>query len=160
MFSFIVIMMFMYLIFEISEKFIVLNDDVFVVNFIKVSDYFRDGLLNDFYIEWLIYLLFLNDYYVFNFLYVINQVFLKCDNLIKNLIKKFNFKYGLINNIILLFLFVFRFYLGFYSVYSVQLYLKISFEECWCLFYDELYQVVSYLIRNRFDVMDWLIRYY
>lgn len=159
-FSSIVITIFMHLIPEISEKFIVLNDDTFVVNSTKVSDYFRDGLPNDFYIERPTYPLFLNDYYVFNSLYAINQAFSKRDNLTKNLTKKFNFKYGLINNTISLFLSVFRPYLGFYSAHSAQPYLKTSFEECWRLFYDELHQAASHPTRNRLDVTDWLIRYY
>lgn len=159
-FNSITITSFMHLIPGISDRFIILNDDMFVINKTKVKDYFTAGLPNDFNIERPIAPSVINNFYVFNSLYAVNRQFNKRLELRNSICEKFSWKYGFLNNLISFSLLPFRPYLGFYTSHCAQPYLKSSFETSWKLFNNELTKVAQHPLRKETDVTDWLIRYY
>lgn len=159
-FNSITITTFLHLIPGISDRFIVFNDDMFVINKTNISDYFTKGLPNDFNIERPISPSIINNFYVFNSLYAINSKFNKKSDVKNNMMKRFNFRYGILNNIMSFVLLPFSSYLGFYTSHSVQAYLKSSFENSWTIFNEELTNTVKHSLRSKGGVTDWLIRYY
>ena len=145
---------------NLSEQFIYLNDDEFFIGPLKEEDFFVNGLPKDsalvavhqFKKEMV-------DHVIANDLGVINENFNKFKSISKNIGKWFSLKYklALIKN--LYFLPTGNF-VGFELKHIPQAYLKSTLKEVWEKEYSVLDRTSSNKFRSRFDVNQWLFRYW
>ncbi len=144
---------------ELSEHFVLFNDDFFVNNELEAVDFFsKDGQPNDFFV------------YnaesggglapiIMNNLSVINDNFDKKEFMNKNFFKVFNFKYGknIFRNIFLL---SWPRYTGFYESHLPQPYRKSYCQLAYSMFEKEILSTLSSRFRLKSDINHYLYRYY
>lgn len=144
----------------LSEKFIIMNDDLIFSSPTKINDFFKDDLPCDFFVEspvlgeipWHKTLL--------NGVILINQKFSKREFMKKHFNKCFSVLYGK-NNLKTLFSLPYKLYTGFFSDHGPQPYLKNSFEEVWKIYKKQLEENNTHHIRQSGeDIPDYLVRYY
>lgn len=149
---------------DLSENFIYFNDDMFLTDYLKKSDFFdlKSGLpaysgiqdaisaLGDFSEH---------EHILLNDLNVINKHFDKRKQMMKNLSKWINFKYksGLIRNLSLL---PWKRFTGFYNKHMPAPYLKETFEKVWIKEPDILVETTYHRFRTNRDVNQYLFRYW
>lgn len=145
---------------ELSEQFVLFNDDVFLTAPVRPEEFFRNGLpcesalmdapaaMNtwDFF-----------PHMMLNNCGVINQHFDKREVLRKNAAKFFTPRYGsdLIRNLLLI---PFRYFLSFRGRHLAASYLKSTFETVWKEEPELLHRTSTHRFRSREDLTDWLIR--
>lgn len=144
----------------LSEKFILMNDDLIFSAPVRVTDFFKDNLPCDFLVESPVYGSIPWYRTIFNGVMLICQKFRKKKFILEHFNKYFSFHYGMYNFTTLLSL-PNRQYVGFYSDHGPQPYLKSSFKEVWSLYKDELEENNTHHIRQAGqDVPDYIVRYY
>jgi hypothetical protein len=143
---------------SLADKFVLFNDDFFIIDKVEPIDFFIDDLPRDCAI--------LNassgdgiSYILMNNLSLINRSFNKNTVIAKNIAQWFNLRYGkyVLRTILLL---AWPRFTGFYEPHSPQPYLKSTFDSCWGLYGEELESTNSSNFRLHSDVNHYLFRYY
>ncbi len=149
---------------ELSEQFVLFNDDFFLLKETKPTDFFENGLPKDCYFEYPDITPFYGETYQ-NFLLnnkgIINSHFSKEKQLKKNFGKRYNIKYGMKINFINFILSKWHEgYIGFYNPHFSQPHLKSTFEKL----YNMEKEVFDCTSRNKFrscyDISQYLMRYW
>lgn len=144
----------------LSEKFIVMNDDLIFSAPTKCTDFFKGDLPCDFFVEnpvlgeipW--------HKTVLNGVILINQKFNKRKFMKKHIDKCFSILYGK-NNLKTLFSLPYKLYTGFFSDHGPQPYLKRSFETVWKIYKEQLEENNTHRLRQSGeDIPDYIVRYY
>ena len=120
---------------NLSEKFVLLNDDLFILKDTKEEDFFKNGLPTDTFVEYTQLASFYNDTHYFmkaNTLAIINKNFNKKDFYKKHYFKAVNLKYGRFYNSKTYYSRKFdKKFCGFWNFHSAQPYLKETFRTIW-----------------------------
>lgn len=149
---------------ELSEKFVLFNDDIFLLKNTKPTDFFEKGLPKDNLLEYIDVIPFYGETFQ-NFLLnnkgIINSHFSKKKQSKENFFKRYNYKYGIRHNIINLELSKWKEgYTGFYNPHITQPHLKSTFLEI----YEKEKEIVDLTSRNKFrsyyDISHYLMRYW
>jgi len=144
----------------LSEKFVYFNDDVYITKITTPEDFFAGGIPCDSAISKPIvparYDTISN--MMINNIGIINEHFSKNKSIKNNISKWFNYKYGMLNLLNLLFL-PWNQFVGLYEQHTANSFLKSSFEEVWELEYDHLNNTGKNKVRNfKTDVNQWLFK--
>lgn len=145
---------------ELSEKFVLFNDDVFIIDTVKREDFFEDNLPKDIFAENAI----IPDgdiftHTMFNNIEVINKYYDKRKVEKKNRGKYYNLKYGK-NNIRTLLLKPYKKYVGFYNPHICTAFKKDYFEKVWKLEKEKCDNTSKSKFRNKDNITQYLIRYF
>lgn len=154
-----VIELYMHRIKNLSDKFIYFNDDMFLIDKVSPSDFFKDDLPLDSLIFNAVSVGKENniiEHTILNNLEIISKYFDKNDN---KLSKIFNFTYGK-NNIRNILLYPWKQYTGIYNFHSCIPYNKKLIEEIWTLEGDTLETMMSNKFRTKNDYNHWIYRYW
>lgn len=145
---------------ELSEHFVLFDDDCFLIDKVDPERFFRKGLpcdkaaLNAFspYNE-------IFTHNVVNDLCIINASFRKHETVRNHFHKWFSFQAGskLLRTLILL---PWPRFSGFYDHHLPQIFLKSTFEEVWDKHEDIMLRTTASRFRSITDVNSWLIRYW
>lgn len=143
---------------NLSEHFVLFNDDVFLMNKTEPTDFFEKGLPKDFgvYSPTVPF----NDFssIIFNNVKVINNNFNKKKDVRRNFFKYFNFKYGK-QNLRSALTIPWTKILGYWNPHLTNSFLKSTFFEVW-----ENEETLEKTSMNKFrtseDVSQWLFRYF
>ncbi len=148
---------------DLSEQFVLFNDDLFILKTLRKEDFFKNGLPADTYVEYTQLASFYNDTYYFmkaNILAIINKHFKKPEVVKKNRFKMLHPKYGNFNFKTLHCLRFKKKFCGFWNFHTAQAYLKQTFEKVWSIEGEAL----DYACHNRFrtstDLGHYLCRYW
>lgn len=144
---------------ELSEHFVIFDDDCFLIDKVEPKRFFRKGLPCDkaaFSPLTPNIPLIHKDY---NNLCVINSSFKKYETLRKNFWKWFSPQAG--NRLLrTLFLLPWREFTGFYTHHLPQGYLKSTLEEVWERHEEVMLRTTASRFRNITDVCPWVLRYW
>lgn len=147
---------------ELSEQFVLFNDDTFLTDYVKTTDFFQTGLpcetarLGEVYTTNIKQVF---PYTILNSTAIINKYFSKRD-VTKRYWKKFYaLKYGtdLIRNLLLS---PFKYFSAFYDTHLPASHLKSTFFEVWEKEAAVLEACGSHRFRSRDDVMHWLMKWW
>lgn len=148
---------------ELSEQFILFNDDLFILKDVSPSDFFIDGKPTDVYVEYTQLASSYNDPHYFmkaNILSIINKHFCKKTMVKKNLSKFINLKYKKFNYRTLQSLTFKHKFCGFWNFHAPQPYLKETFRTVW----DKENANLDFACQNKFrdssDLGHYLCRYW
>ena len=148
---------------QLSEKFIIFNDDIFILKKLKPEDFFVDGQPTDTYVEYPQLPSSYNDMYFFmhaNVMAIINKYFNKRQFVKKNFGKIINFKYGNFNYNTLFSLKYKTEFLGFLNFHIPHPFLKETYKTVW----EKEYKNLDNACRNKFrastDLGHYLCRYW
>lgn len=146
----------------IAEHFVYFNDDMFLINKVKPTDFFKKGLPCEEGLEGLVVALGKQDMHchrVLNNLEIINKYFSKRTQMRKYPLKWFNYRYGLenIRNICLL---PWGKFVGFKNSHLPVAFLKSTFEVVW----EKEGHVINETLHHRFrsykDITQYVFRYW
>ncbi len=144
----------------LQEQFVYFNDDVFVINDVKPTDFFRNGkpcdtaILSPIIKEDKMGIASIQ----VNNMGIINHYYKKNIQIKKNFSKFFNFKYGM-QNIKSILLYPWENFTGFYQFHITSNLLKSTYEELWNKENEELDYTCSHKFRDlRQDLNQWLIK--
>lgn len=144
----------------LSEKFVYFNDDIYLNRTVKAGDFFKRNLPRDCGIINPIAPAFYNSIgnIMLNNIGLINSRYKKHQVIKKDVFKWFNYRYGVLNFLNLIFLPWPRFP-GLLQTHLHSNFLKSSFDELW----QEVEEVLHKTCRNRFrsnfeDINQWLIK--
>lgn len=145
---------------NLSSKFVIFNDDLFVLRNLKPQDFFENGLPKDMYIEYIKKNCSRRHSILRkNYLDVINKYFSKKEFIKNNKNKIFSLKYGvdIFKNLNML---KYKNFHDFYSQHLTQCYLKDFFEKVW----EKETEKLDIACKNKFradtDLGCALIRYW
>ncbi|MDV6379949.1 stealth family protein [Pediococcus pentosaceus] len=143
---------------DLSEHFVLFNDDMFLMNMTKSTDFFKEGLPKDFgvYSPTVPYKEFSN--IIFNNIRVVNNNFSKYEDVKRNLFKFFNYKYGT-QNLRSAMTMPWSKILGYWNPHLTSSFLKSTFFEVWAK-EDVLDKTSMNKFRTSEDVNQWLFRYF
>lgn len=148
---------------ELSEKFVLFNDDFFILKNTKQTDFFVNGLPKDTFIEYMQIPSEYNDKHFFmkaNIISLLNKKFNKLGFYKNNLFKAINFRYGFQNiKTIHSSRYKKKFY-GFWNLHAPQPYLKSKFVEIWNEYEEHLNIACHNKFRSSTDLGHYFIRYY
>lgn len=145
---------------ELSENFILFNDDTLINKPVNKSDFFAS---RDIVRDSAIYSVILPNepfsHLLLNNMMIINKHFGKWSLIKAAPLKVFNIKYGkeLIRTLLVL---PWSSIPGFYNTHMPQSYLKRTFSEVWKLEETKLQNTSSHKFREASDVTDWVFRYW
>lgn len=148
---------------ELSEKFILFNDDFFLLKNTKPEDFFVNGKPTDVYVESLLCPPSYNDPHFMmksNILYLINKYFNKRQCIKKNLFKFLNLKYGKLNRSTRYCMKYKEKFLGFKSFHVPYPYLKETYRTIWKAEGELLDKVCYNKFRTSTDLGHFLCRYW
>lgn len=145
---------------NISDKFVLFNDDMFIIDNVKETDFFKNNLPCDMAVinatfgrDKIYYSILNNDMIIINSRFKKNQV-IKAD-----FFKWINMKYGkkFIRTLLGL---PWSGFIGFYNKHVCASYLKETYEEVWKEEYDILDETCKHKFRNKDDVNQNLMEYW
>lgn len=141
----------------LSEHFIYFNDDMFLTNYVKETDFFYQGLPRDAAIENPVvpYAEDIIDYILLNNMEILNKYFDKRSVMKKNILQWFNYKYGLYN-LKTLSLLQWKKFLGLRYSHLPSSILKSTMKHLWDIEYDVLDQTCMNKFRSKEDVNQYL----
>jgi hypothetical protein len=144
---------------SLADKFVLFCDDMFIVNKIKETNFFRNDLPCDQAIMNCIPPTDPFNYIDFNNMFIINKYFKKKDVLKNNLLKWYNPIYGMlgIKNILML---PWKNFAGMHNPHLPMPYLKRTFQEVWDIESQLLNKMSQNKFRSKEDVSHWLFRYW
>ena len=148
---------------SLSEKFILFNDDFFILKSLKPTDFFIEGKPTDVYVEYTQLASFYNDTHFFmkaNILAIINKYFNKEKTVKKNFFKFINLKYGKFNFKTLTSLKFKKKFCGFWNFHAPQAYLKETFRLIWEKEPENLEFSCYNQFRKSTDLGHYLCRYW
>lgn len=143
---------------DLSEKFILFNDDFFPLQSLKEKDFFVEGypcdtaIMNAHSGEGISNVL-------MNNLTVLNDKFRKREVIKKALPDWFNIKYGVNGNFRNLMLLAWPRFTGFYEPHLPQAYLKSNLEMVWSMFPKDFLRTCKSRFRKSSDINHFLFRY-
>ncbi|WP_197026396.1 stealth family protein [Oribacterium sp. P6A1] len=145
---------------ELSEHFVLFNDDIFIIKPTHPKDFFVDGLPCESALLGVISSQNINDVFphiLINNNAIINKHFSKKEVLLKNKNKFFSIRYGkdIIRNIALL---PFVYFSDFRDMHLPASHLKSIFEEVWEAEPEEMRKRSSNRFRSINDINHWLIK--
>ena len=146
----------------LSEKFVLFNDDIFILKKVNKEDFFSKGLPVDTYVEYAQLASKFNDTHYFmkaNILAIINQEFKKKKYFLKNIYKCFNLKYGKLNLHTRHWYKIKDRYCGFWNFHNPQPYLKSNFKKIWDLRKEDLDKACYNRFRKSTDLGHYIVRY-
>ena len=146
----------------LSEKFVMFDDDMYIIKDVKETDFFRGNKICDVYGEQPFWYSKMGDKYphcLLNNMQVVNQYYKKHNVYKKNIFKYFNFKYGLGINFKTLLLLPFGEFTGIQSQHICQAYTKSYYKKFWNYCGDELKNASKNRFRETSDFSTFLIRY-
>jgi len=146
----------------LSEHFVAFNDDMFIINNVEESDFFRNGKPCDNFVE--------NNVIAFgkhgqtmhgvlNNMDIINRHFRKRSVIRKNFFKIFNYKYGM-RNFRTIFLLPWYAFCGFHNHHLPLSYCKSTFIKVWKLEKELLKKTLTHKFRTNDDITHWVMRYW
>ena len=147
---------------DLSEQFILFNDDLFLLKNTKETDFFKNGKPTDTYVEYTQLPTSYNDNHFFmkaNILAILNKHFDKNQVKSKHFSKMINFKYGNLN-FKTLYLLNNKKFSGFWNFHSPQPYLKSTFNKIWEKEKNTLDIACKNKFRNSTDLGHYLCRYW
>lgn len=148
---------------ELSEKFVLFNDDVYIMNPLSIEYFFKDGLPCDFWKE--------NtfqtektgdnffDHIILNNLFLINKNFDKKEVIKKNHNKIYNLNYGK-RNLRHFGLNRRNYFCGFDITHTANSFLKSTLKEVWDKEPNMLDTTCSHRFRNVLDMNQWGVHWY
>ncbi len=142
---------------DLSEHFVLFNDDTFLTALTSEEDFFRGGLPCDMARLSLVQPSSVG-HTIYNNLELINARYSR-QALNRHLSKWFSPRYGLKNLLKSLTLLPWSFFPGFYDHHLPQPYLKSRFREAWEVWGDALDRSCRHPFRELSDLSHWLIRY-
>lgn len=146
----------------LSDRFVTFNDDVFLMDYVKKTDFFQGDKVCDTAIMGTITGKNASDIFphcMINNMCVLNQYFSKKEVVKKNRKLFFNLKYGkqILKNLYLL---PFEYFTGFNDTHLPAAYFKSCFEEVW----EKEGVRMDHASKNRFrskdDYNEWLVKYW
>jgi len=148
---------------NLSENFVLFNDDMFILKKLKPSDFFQKDIPCDQALLRSITptiddLKFVR--HLYNNIAVINKHFKKHIVIKKHLFKWFNLNYGIFSNYVNFLNFRQIRFSGMHDPHLPIAYKKSEFEFVWQIENDLLRQTTSHQFRDEADVSDWLVRYF
>lgn len=147
---------------DLSEQFVLFNDDTFIVDNMKPEDFFKKGLPCD---SAVISPIIAGDESTFahiliNNIRIINMHFNKKTTLKNNFSKYYTLKYGK-NMLRTIFMKPWKEFVGFYNHHLPNSFLKSTLAEVWEKQPKELHETSLHRFRNHYyDVNQWLFRYW
>lgn len=148
---------------NLSERFVYFNDDVFIINKVKKSDFFKNGFPRDDYVENILFPNGNDDYFPFimmNNSEFINKYFNKREVIKKHFNLYFNFKYGFSNNLKNIFMLSCHKYSGFSVSHQSSSLLKSTLNCVWDKEPILLDEVCSHKFRTKNDVNQYIFKYW
>lgn len=148
---------------ELSENFVLFNDDLFLLKPTKSTDFFKDNLPRDVFVEYTQLASSYNDNHFFmkaNILAIINKYFNKKNFVKKNFSKVINYNYGNLNGKTIKTIFTTRKFCGFWNFHAPQAYLKSTFSKLWDLETEALDTCSRNKFRTSTDLGHYLCRYW
>jgi hypothetical protein len=144
---------------SLAEKFVLFNDDMFIINEVTKSVFFKADLPYDQAIMNCIPPTDPFNYIDFNNMFIINKYFKKKNILKNNLFKWHNPIYGMlgIKNILML---PWNNFAGMHNPHLPIPYLKKNFQEVWDIENQLLDKASQNRFRSKEDVSHWLFRYW
>lgn len=147
---------------ELSENFVLFNDDTFVIKTVTNEDFFKNGKpVDEFVLNTIVprYDIPIISHTCVNNLRIINKYFKKRSVVRKNFAKIYNFKYGtgLLRTCLLS---PWGAFPGFRNTHIPLAHLKSTFELLWDKEFDELNQTCSNKFRQYNDLNHWVMRYW
>ncbi len=145
---------------ELSEKFVFFNDDMFIVDNVKETDFFKNGkpcdmaVFNPVIAEDETFISILNNDVKF-----INRHFNKKEIVKKNLLKYLNIKYKKFNVRTLLCL-PWTKILGFYEPHHANSFLKSTYKKVWDTEFELLDETCKHRFRSPMDVNQYIFKYW
>lgn len=148
---------FIYNIKELSEKFVLFNDDLFIINHVKQTRFFKNNLPCDMGVMDCLTAGSNLNHTLLNNIDIIQQYFNKKNVLKENISKWFNPRYGIFN-IVNLLLLPWKNFTGFYDPHLTQSFLKSTHEKIWSkkVFNDGNFSK----FREKSDINQYLFRYW
>jgi len=143
----------------LSEKFVLFNDDTFLISRSSPERFFVDGLPRDLLISNALSSSSGVGHFVLNNLEILNRHFKKSDSIKRDFSKWFSLVYGrdILRNVTLL---PWGRFTGFVDPHMPQPYLKSTFERVWQLEERELLNTSSSRFRGCSDISPYLFRYW
>lgn len=147
---------------ELSENFVLFNDDTFIIEKTKKSDFFKNGYPCDCYSEVINQHTNMNDIYCHNMLNnmcIINKYFKKRKMYLKHPLKYFNLKYSIkenLHNILMLAYSSFSLIENKHLPVSLK---KSTIKKLWEMEYDNLHKCCLNRFRNFNDISQCLVRF-
>ena len=145
---------------QLSGKFVLFNDDLFILNKLKPTDFFEKGLPKDMYIEYTKQNC-SNRHKIMrnNYMNIINKYFNKHNFIRNNILKAFNIRYSFknINTILSIKNKQFK---DIYSPHLTQAFLKNTFEKVWAMEYSKINEACYNKFRADNDLGTTLCRYW
>lgn len=147
---------------ELSETFVLFNDDVFLIDDVKPKDFFVDGKPCDSFVENLIaaggYESRIRHTKMEN-TSIINANFNKREVHKQYRRKVYNWRYGL-QNLITLYFSPFPYFTGFRNPHIAYSHLKSTFSTVWEVSGDKMHEACLNRFRGYNDISQWLMRYW
>lgn len=146
----------------ITDKFVMFDDDQFLLNKVSIDDFFIGDKIRDEYCEKPIFTSKLGDVYphsLMNNMGCINQNYSKRKLYKKNWKKYFSYKNGIKNNFRTLLLTPWSYFVGFDNPHICQCYTKEYYSKFWNLCEEKLYESSKNKFRMENDLTTFLIRY-
>ena len=146
----------------LADKFVMFDDDQFILKSVKPTDFFKGDKICDVYGETVNYTSILGDVYshcILNNMQCINKHYNKRSIYKKHPFKYFNLKYGISNNLKTIALLPWSYFAGIYSPHICQAYTKKHYELFWKYCEAQLKENCYNRFRDRSDLSTFLIRY-
>ena len=146
----------------LSEQFVYFNDDFFLIDKVKETDYFKKGLPCDNFIETALMSNGKQDHFsnwILNSMNIANGMFNKRETYKKNFTKIFSFKNGL-KNIRTFLLLPWPYFSEFYNTHTAQAFLKSSYEAVWKENKDLLLDASKLKFRTSASIAQYCFRFY
>lgn len=155
-----VILLNLHRILNLSEQFVLFNDDMLLTDHVKESDFFKRGLPCETVRLGQTFGTSIEDvfsYMIFNNISIINKYFFKREVMKKYWYKYLSPKYGaeVIRTILLL---PFGHFSGFLDAHITSSHLKSTYREVWDKESELLMQTSSHRFRDKRDVTEWLMK--
>lgn len=147
----------------ISDKFIYFNDDMFILDYLKPTLFFKNSKPCDMFVNDIVDTSVYHDNYnytVINDLCLLNKISKKKDFYKHNFSKVYSLKYGFKNLYKNFILRHYRLFTGIIEPHTPASYNKKNYEEIWEKFGKELDLVCKDKVRTHFSCTENLIRYY
>ncbi len=147
---------------DLSEHFVYFNDDFFLTKPVKETDFFKNNLPRDCFIENALMTNGSRDMFanvILNNMMVNNKIFKKREVMKKNFTKIFNLKYGL-KNLRTFLLLPWPYFSELYNPHTADSYLKSTYEKVWELEDEWLTIASKNKFRNYNDLSQYVFRFY
>ncbi|MBM7635983.1 stealth family protein [Streptococcus saliviloxodontae] len=145
---------------DLSEHFVLFNDDMFIIDKVSPEDFFKNGLpLDTGIFSPIVPISGTVSNTLVNNVAIINKKFNTRSILKKNFTKYFNFKYG-IHNVKNICVLPWSNILGFYDTHIPVSYLKSEFLEATEFAKEEVKLASKNKFRNLNDISHWFVRYW